>query len=1230
MDEIKNTDNILPKDVRHFQSKFPNGKLHNVYVVESVDKNGNVTDKKYAVNLMTDYGLKRCWNYNMNVCIGTDSVPSFSDTTMNSPFPDSSTTPTGDSSVSEKIYDIEYNPITHLVTQTKRIGCVYYNYNYQNISSPVTITSIGLYNLSKYPNEGLIYKSAIYDSQGQPSSIVKNPNERLYITIYITAVTNIDIINTLYEQGTYFLTDFYSESLSRYENGWYAKMLNTGGVDANSRDVVIHYTSSGSSHDFLANPNEYTSDTDEDTFDSIEHTRTLTQEKELNILFEDPSQSLTGFLVGGGYKEYSSSAGYASDLVLAKFNVRRDTPEELVTNFAQTDDIDSLNFFKMFKGMHKYSASLSGTLPVADFTITSLKRFNQITGEFDTNVPYQSNPSLDYNDATWYNPCIIQIGYPGVTWYDNSDKSNPGVCMVFVNTHTEYEIESFTYSAQWGNASRWAMTDEYWNLDSYVEVLNINNIPAELRHKRYIICLGGSRCVYINIKYAETPVSQSSTAFECNRLDITNTPIDLSSYVDAANTYDGFIHSDVDNYIVFKDFVIFNPDSALNINKASLVFPTGNSNSWYCKYERYADDDGRLLILTCNITNNGYGPTALFIYDMTDPTVQQLTPVSVELESDYVSPYGSGVSSIGFSKNGYISLQHDTSGVRANQLRIIDYKSATPGVIATLTSDIGTVGIDSNYVVYHDNTNILRCEFVVYDCSTQTEVERFYLPDGLTYTINAMLVWKDHVYIRYTDSQSTTNVYYHKILSGPDQLSSLNGSYGVIYDYWNYRNSTSGDKSFGKCFGDICIISGDISFIEGSNPTEIKSVDLGRFNSNYYGSGRRVDAGFSTDGKTFLATAMHNLYPSILDFGLCMYCTKRNESYQRRNLYETIKNHILAVYKDYIVDINSETNTCYLRPFEQLIPLQMKGTTYTITAYNNPVKITGSFTPTITVTNDMSKVRPAPAPDPVIVNNKYNVYNTYTGETTYYDDQVSAAAYIRNHAIDIFDVEIGSEVTSPSHDGSTYWSGVHLLSNTWNNLDNIRTFKCNDLVNWVQASCFEGSSIEEFIFTGIGPNPSTDGSHFVLDDRAFANCTDLTSFTAPQTTLVVLVGDEIFTGSGLVTADLTAGGPSVGIGVSSWMGSDIFANCTSLTTASVYVTEDTIESPPSLTGMFKGCSSLTSVDLDSNHNNAFILSNTTFTNTVNVNLTFHYWEENQKNGYPWGGTALNVTYDLNT
>ena len=105
---------------------------------------------------------------------------------------------------------------------------------------------------------------------------------------------------------------------------------------------------------------------------------------------------------------------------------------------------------------------------------------------------------------------------------------------------------------------------------------------------------------------------------------------------------------------------------------------------------------------------------------------------------------------------------------------------------------------------------------------------------------------------------------------------------------------------------------------------------------------------------------------------------------------------------------------------------------------------------------------------------------------------------------------------------------------------------------------------------------------------------------------------------------------SVGIGVSSWMGSDIFSNCTSLTTASVYVTEDTIESPPSLTGMFKGCSSLATVDLDSNYNNAFTLSNTTFTNTVNVNLTYHYWEESQKNGYPWGGTALNVTYDLNT
>ena len=89
MSNTLKTDNaaLLAKE---FASRIPNGHFHNIYVIQTEDKNGNITDTKFGKNLMTDYGLENCRNYgigNIYLYFGEGSTPpSFDDISLEYPW----------------------------------------------------------------------------------------------------------------------------------------------------------------------------------------------------------------------------------------------------------------------------------------------------------------------------------------------------------------------------------------------------------------------------------------------------------------------------------------------------------------------------------------------------------------------------------------------------------------------------------------------------------------------------------------------------------------------------------------------------------------------------------------------------------------------------------------------------------------------------------------------------------------------------------------------------------------------------------------------------------------------------------------------------------------------------------------------------------------------------------------------------------------------------------------
>ena len=47
------------KFVENMKYKFQNHGISNIYVLQTIDQNGKVTDEKYGMNLMTDYGMSQ-------------------------------------------------------------------------------------------------------------------------------------------------------------------------------------------------------------------------------------------------------------------------------------------------------------------------------------------------------------------------------------------------------------------------------------------------------------------------------------------------------------------------------------------------------------------------------------------------------------------------------------------------------------------------------------------------------------------------------------------------------------------------------------------------------------------------------------------------------------------------------------------------------------------------------------------------------------------------------------------------------------------------------------------------------------------------------------------------------------------------------------------------------------------------------------------------------------------
>ena len=172
---------------------------HNIYLLKTVDRDGNITGEAFAKNVLCEayftqtFGTASGDNYNRvsYLFIGDGQYepgeePLTTDTTLKAATYRSAATGNGnDYNAPTKCENatVYWDATNEVQYSDSFVLSVYFDYNLSGITTDLNITEIGISAVNNISN--LATKSLVYDTNGQPTTFVKHPNEKLFISAYV-------------------------------------------------------------------------------------------------------------------------------------------------------------------------------------------------------------------------------------------------------------------------------------------------------------------------------------------------------------------------------------------------------------------------------------------------------------------------------------------------------------------------------------------------------------------------------------------------------------------------------------------------------------------------------------------------------------------------------------------------------------------------------------------------------------------------------------------------------------------------------------------------------------------------------------------------------------------------------------------------------------------------------------------------------------------------------------
>lgn len=956
--------------------------LHNLYLLQTTDMNGNITGEAYGINLMTNLGFQNFTNnksldlLNCKMYIGSGDVePTLTDTTLTSAITSvGSTRVSGMTFGSGEIiqYPSSYDSTTGIYSKKWKVYIGYFDYNITDITEDQNIREVGFgSSVTNIYTHALVYD---INADNITTPIVKKINERLTITMFWSMMFKPQFIKDLYDKNIFMVTNYtpFIYHLMNYRSFRESEYLLTFAMLKKNDDYIDRNTNGNASRYYMFNGGT-TSTNNIATYQVSPDISAFMQNKrqyvsKLVTLISEDSPSNTSYECG--------RKCYMFIINNIKSGFKLSTPETLEMETAYTHKCDQpgfLHFGSYYKSRgtkpdedgpgggeqyYNYYGRYPYLLPCTQFDMKSCQIYNHLTKDWE-DEEFTNNPNFDYDASLYFE----------VTEWMETPIGNRNA-RIYINTQTEYPI---TYFEQTGMIMY--ATDEYWDKDTWVLIPDTSNVPEALQKKRYYIRLDTNDNLplehYECTKHAIIPKTQTRD------MKITD---GIAQYVFLANEEKGFF--------ITKSQIIYPGTSDENDIKYNIKSfnDTGTNNRY-----RYLTNNGDKLLMGSSTSSNFY-KDQMRIYTIIDSSTEP-TYVDVSLEFTTAST-GDNAMYRTFSTNGFYCSQQ-ISNQECVILDLYGDESGTPTQTKLTNVQNCTAIAYSDYCVYQtDDTTTLT--FDIYDMKNNNVVKSFSLPE-MGYTFAGIVGWKKYVYVRVKHAELFSTYFYNIEDERLEHLSFMNieGMY-----WWRDPNGSYNKQSYYSdrismpLFNDECMIVGNNYTFDGfgkqNGVLRSSGYDLNLFTNDYpsdpiqvltsYVGNKTLVGGtsdrrifytgiYSTNGGKHLVMMGYDINftietPFIIDLGKVIDTRKQVDFlpiYRYTELQKDVYSYLygIGVFKNQVyIDVEQNKNeqkVAKLYPIEYWLPHKISGETYTIQTWNNPKRVSFPRTHKFSVTNDLSK-----------------------------------------------------------------------------------------------------------------------------------------------------------------------------------------------------------------------------------------------------------------------------------
>ena len=912
------------------KNKRPHGGLSNIYVAQTINREGEVTSETYGMNMFTDYGFGHYFanneNWQRNVYIGGAQSTDQSLISTQAIF-EQITRDTDDSSLRNTTIDYGYPMYFYRQGNDGIITCICqfqkstFPWNLSDVGEDITITEYGI---GSAINQ-LWTHSWVYDITGAKASIIKHPNEKLEMTIYFCLTYKVSLITNNYANGIFTTIT----TLQRFLDN---NRMNDSTAGILRRNTNVGFTK-------LTSQSDYNSTTD-DGHVFINTNSTVTNRHQ---------SKYTSFHQFNMYKNSGNTNGYFNGFYTH-------------TNGFQTLSLEQRTNYESFDivGRSSYGVGFHDTciadrfgdetneLPFTQVDISNVYLYDRFTGGYDNPESFTNDPSHQYSEASFKTNLANPIYYTNI---DHILKM-----YVYQNTNTDDPIDQFN-NVDIGSIYA---TDEYWNIGAWEPIQNPFNIQQALRTKRYYITSSGENKL--------NPIRHSNEFTLVPKVAQYKQTLSFNKYGRTAQA--PYCENYNEGYFV-RDNYLYIPDSSLvfQIGSNSDTPLTSTLGSVDTKHFCY----GRIVVsFPYSILNDG----RYYITNLDNMSEPYSVLKSIN-GSDGYTGLNANVkenSYITESSTGLICLQRTST---VSESVTIDLTQRVIGAenqfVQKRVESIIACAVYSTeskkriaYVPVSDQTKI-----EIYDFDEDTVITSFNLPSG---SATPKMIWALNNHIWITDGSSWSRVY---TIGGASTGEACTNNMTIVTDMTNLKNvciTAVSDVIIVYKYTGMTLLSeafftrtdknqtviynlGDFGFQSGSNYSSLIVMNL-----KYIENGRTLVLNIGNEYTyTSSGTDYTGSWTTIIDLGQYINPPASSGGVASVDQFTnptTTGNRGVCIYGENIITGYSDKNKMMQIPISNMLKHRLVGRTKTHSTVNTIIHVDSKI-----ITTEYSNTAPGDYPE---------------------------------------------------------------------------------------------------------------------------------------------------------------------------------------------------------------------------------------------------------------------------